>query len=686
MLGGVSPEPPVLSSLAQRLSSAHNRFKQIKSGAQESEIKEIQQCAQDIFQGSLVGSSPGVADVHMAEAQMIADHAKKLYQAAEAMPEFLKSYHTMQADIESVQQQLKTPTPDKETLTRLEQEIEALAAKVDELEQHPVVESADQFRDDFREAKEKIAEGKKALAILTQAYRSAVAKEASQALPPEERELEAVHHGLEENIKLWFETATPLFRSDLAQGPMNKTEETRRCEEIADAILNHPELVTVEEKVEEGVTNYYITLKRQGVDLGTGQEVTKAEVYKVRDLIAGADFSQIHLDRTRVENFGNTYQTFQAEQAMTEDVLKRRVSSRFQLEPAKTNDALLQGQPSQEAEAAVDEEMPPEISPYLALSLAERQAIHIYTMDGPDAMVNFLLRNRPDLMFKRLGEVGRAVGTPQERCVCVKDALMHAAVLHSALAKLPDYEPAGPGHELLYRMERDLPLLVLEERMKLAQQGGVSNELGVLSYSHTKPVEDFWTVSRVGVCVPYARGKSIEMLSATPTEHEVVIPSTQIRWTGVQKFSRKGQDGSADTDFVFFMAEPVNQVGESRVHYLSVDEPRPYGTFEKLPSAEEGGIPAEPPFVPFPPPPPPQPHVRGRLPIEPPKTGLPPTRGRIPIEPPKSFPPPFPPDSSEASPSSGAPPIPHETIPMEPPSPPPPPPRRVPPPESFPKP
>lgn len=147
----------------------------------------------------------------------------------------------------------------------------------------------------------------------------------------------------------------------------------------------------------------------------------------------------------------------------------------------------------------------------------EKGLIHDYTVNGYVVYNRFLQGRFLSLM---------------ERMPCFSYSLkllfLKSAILVSALNKLPDY--VNLQRPFLYRMEKDPPSEVIEERIRAVKAGGLTTSpYGLTSTSAEKP-ESGWKSRRVVIIYLNAKGKNIRHFSAMPEEREVVLPPTHIRW------------------------------------------------------------------------------------------------------------------------------------------------------------
>jgi hypothetical protein len=535
-----------VDSLSEMVLDLNKKFKQLGPTSSREEISIIRSCAEKILKEGFSRVSREEAKEMKEKFAETWQSALGLYQQTTEMLEFSENCHKLQEKCRAIKGQLLQARPrDIPTIELLTKTLDDLEKILIELMSNDFAKSLEKCSEELTQAGDDIGEGREKIASLKQ-----------EAL------LESFHLGIEKEVtaclkeaRLALEERSTLVERQLFEGPKPKSKETWCCEEIVDALLNNPERVTVTESVErktvfdgnepheEDVLEYYVTLQRQKIDSATGNQTTTEEKYNLRDLISSADFSQIYLDPNRTGSFYDMNHTFET---YDDDVLLKKIA-RAKSEQTITDD---------ENEALLN------------LSKAERLAVHMYTISGSDVMVNFLLRNLPATMFKKLEPFGVEAQTPNARCALVSESLIHAAVLHSALSKIPNFDRGG-AH--LFRVEGDLPDVVYQKREGLVQMNGIGHEPGIFSTSYGGPADNFWSAGPDAlIYLENASGKNIGALSLTPDELEVAIPSAQIQWLSMQKV----RSNIWKKDVVVFWGKIVRQFqddSKSSAQYISFE-------------------------------------------------------------------------------------------------------------------
>lgn len=545
-------------SLNTTLGKITERFKLIRSQEQLSEVAEIKKCAHKILTSGIPLLTPKEVDAHGTDIAILSARARDLLVSADSVESFLIYLEKVQNDLESIANELKKNPRDEKTLKNLTQKLRRLEEETDNLLKGPIAGNTQYpFGKELMEARKKISEFNKDVSRLIQEYHVRDYQEKKKSMAPTQAELEAVREGVKKNIRNWLQAWPAPLRRDLVRGPRLKTWETKCCEGIADALINHPDQITITEteRLVEGKTIHYYNVKGKilvkETDPGTGREVTKTVDLDcdLNTLVSKTNFSQIRLDPACVAGFSERAHTI--EPAMDDDLLTARISDS-----------------SRDAEFPIS---PDERQALLNLTPAERSAIHMYTVEGADGMVNFLTRGLFDHIFTKLSSLGVNVSTPEQRVAIIADAVAHAAVLHSALEKLPDFRPSDQREELLYRLELHLPQEVLNNRIRCARENRVSSEGGIFSLAHTRAAEMFWEQQPDSVVIVDGGGKDISRLSTYEDEREIVLPSPQIQWDGVTTaFST-----AWNKDVSVFFGRPVNQPSEeigTNARYISFED------------------------------------------------------------------------------------------------------------------
>ena len=547
-----------LMSLNTTLGKITERFKLIRSQDQLSEVTEIKKCAHKILTSGLTQLTPEEVDAHGTDIVTLGTRARDLLASADAVESFLINLEKIQNDLESIANELKKNPKDEKTLKNLTEKLRRIEEETDNLLKGPIAGNTQYpFGKELMEARKKISEYNKAVSQLIQEYHVHNYQEKKKSMAPTQEELEAVREGVKKNIRNWLQAWPAPLRRDLVSGPKLKTWETKCCEGVADALINHPDQITITEteRLEEGKTIHSYNVKGKilvkETDPATGHEVTKTVDLDcdLKALVSKTDFSQIRLDPACVTGFSDRAHTIGP--GMDDELLMARI-----------NDS------SRDAEFPISSD---ERQALLDLTPAERSAIHMYTVEGADGMVNFLTRGLFDCMFTKLGSLNVNVSTPEQRVAIIANAVTHAAVLHSALAKLPDFHPSEQREDLLFRLELHLPLEVLNNRIRCAQENRVNREGGVFSLAHTKVAEAFWDQGPNAVVIVDGGGKDISRLSTYEDEREVVLPSPQIQWDGVTTTFSTAWNKEV---FVFF-GRPVNQPSgemETKARYISFED------------------------------------------------------------------------------------------------------------------
>jgi hypothetical protein len=570
-----------IDSFTKRIQTLRSRFTRINLQEQDPEIQAIQNEAEVVLQE--VKNLPAeFCRKHGGDLRQVIKSAFQLYLGADVFPDLVKTARRVHEELASIHEGIRSLNPnpsatkrreDQEAKVAFSKRLEHLEEITENMMDSPAIALSSPIAQEIMRARNAISAGRKALAQITAAQRSQAYEESKKTIPGGQLEVEAFLQGIEKNVIKWLEAGSGIVTRDVVSGPRAKTTETQYCEDILGSIITDPNSVTISEKeeeetkevggkkVKEKVTNYYVkfqaTIRRWEWDekTNTNKEIIvekKQMECKLNDLMSKANFSQIRLTPEQLEAYARGKDRFTFQPSLDDQQLKDRVNSP-DLDPplSKTEkDTLLDLRPS------------------------ERLAIHMYTMEGPYIMVNFLLRNRPDLMFAQLQErTGTDTSTAEQRTALLKESLLQAGAVSSALTSLPNYEgsvdTAGKKRQYLYRADVNLPQQIVEQRIRLARDGGISCEAGFLSTSHTTPAENLVLSNPTTLTIiRNAYGKHVSPLSVFG-ENEVLLPPTQIQWKGAQE--AKAPWGKV----VVFWGDPVNQPDEAqqpKPRYITPEE------------------------------------------------------------------------------------------------------------------
>lgn len=203
------------------------------------------------------------------------------------------------------------------------------------------------------------------------------------------------------------------------------------------------------------------------------------------------------------------------------------------------------------------------------LSLAEKEAINIYTGNSYSAMNN-LMRGNVDRAIEKF-HIPQMMTKNARINHSIKETLLHIAVAISGLNKLPDYiPPAGPNGEpakYLYRGENYISKEDLEKRKwAVLKGGGITTEMGFLSTSYLKPAEGFFNEHvKSAVMVRSLKGKNITCLSQFGKgEREILLPPTQMQW----QYHKDIITDIYKNTMALFIAKPVTVAPELSLDYV----------------------------------------------------------------------------------------------------------------------
>ncbi len=304
---------------------------------------------------------------------------------------------------------------------------------------------------------------------------------------------EAFKNGCEKAIASYIKLGQEdIKKNDLVLQAQGKTEETQLLEQLIKSLLDDFDSVK------------FIQMNQRYLAIANGK------IYQFSSLLERVNFNQIELTDSELETYHQLLDSGRLFQTPYIYSLGRRPTEQDfkELDPENLCDAL---------------------------SLAEKEAINIYTSNFYSAM-NSLMRGHIDQAIDHY-QIPLMLTASAKVNHCIKETLLHIAVTVSGLNKLPDYHPPlGPDGEpqkYLYRAENSLPEEILKKRKwAVLKGGGVTTEMGFISSAFEKPVPGFFSEhSQAGVMIKNLKGKKITPLSQFGNgEREILLPPTQLQW------------------------------------------------------------------------------------------------------------------------------------------------------------
>lgn len=380
-LGGVGGDVGgYIKELSAKAKEIQGRFKQIQPGAESETIQKISEEAREVFAqlASLRAAYPENKKIERKIAQIetslapileagVRDLAEQEIDLRVDLVAQFQVFHKEQFD-----ERLLDP------LIKLQERVQMMYERVAVLLESPPEPKPGDTRlalmKSLQEDKVHIAEltrdiGGKRFEVIQERERKMEEASRGTAAPHRARlGVEAFKAGAGEAVAAQIEAEdSGLTTRRVKYGPLEKTEETRRCEEIVHALLVDPDKVTVSEHVVGGETKYFIKLAD---DPGPG--------FEMGALLAAADFSQI---------------------TMSDADLEAYAKSRLLFKPEAKDAKLL-------AQINDDRRQPPltpaEKEALLALSPTMRSIINNYTKEGVYEFVNSILRGDVNGVFRAM--------------------------------------------------------------------------------------------------------------------------------------------------------------------------------------------------------------------------------------------------------------------------------------------
>lgn len=198
--------------------------------------------------------------------------------------------------------------------------------------------------------------------------------------------------------------------------------------------------------------------------------------------------------------------------------------------------------------------------PEFRLDMAEKLALNVYTMDAYN-IINRVMRTQFDQAVQKNRQLSSSSMSSNEKfCTTIKEALVHAAVISSALKKLPDYSSQAGSQKYVWRVEYDSADFVCRERQKAVAMGGtVGPCLGFLSASHSNP--SFLSMGKItaGFLIENRKGKNISFFSYLPGEKEILFAPSQIQW----KYAKEGVVKEGVSQKPIFIGQMVSSPREN---------------------------------------------------------------------------------------------------------------------------